>query len=49
MGPSPIWKKDGWLTLDHKPSRVDQKAILGDADNITLENKTCKTIFLRLC
>ena len=45
VGPSPIWKKDGWLTLDHKPSRVDQKAILGDADNIPLENKTCKTIF----
>lgn len=45
VGPSPIWKKDGWITLDHKLSRVDQKAILGDADNIPLENSTCETIF----
>ena len=45
VGPSPIWKKEGWLTLDHKQSRVDQKAVLGDADNIPLENKSCKTVF----
>lgn len=45
VGPSPIWKKDGWVTLDHKPSRVDQHAILGDADNIPLEAGSCKTIF----
>ena len=45
VGPSPIWKKDGWITLDHKLSRVDQKAILGDADNIPLENSTCETVF----
>ena len=45
VGPSPIWKKDGWITLDHKLSRVDQKAILGDADNIPLGNSTCETIF----
>ena len=45
VGPSPIWKKDGWVTLDHKPSRVDQKAILGDADEIPLENAVCDTVF----
>jgi len=45
VGPSPIWKKEDWITLDHKSSRVDQKAILGDADNIPLENESCKTIF----
>ncbi len=45
VGPSPIWKKEDWLTLDHKHSRVDQQAILGDADDIPLENKSCKTIF----
>ncbi len=45
VGPSPIWKKDGWMTLDHKPSRVDQHAILGDADNIPVEADSCKTIF----
>ncbi|MBA4717699.1 MAG: class I SAM-dependent methyltransferase [Nitrosopumilus sp.] len=45
VGPSPIWKKEDWVTLDHKPSRVDQKTILGDADNIPLENESCKTIF----
>ena len=38
-------EKEGWLTLDHKQSRVDQKAVLGDADNIPLENKSCKTVF----
>mgnify|MGYP006112815537 CR=1 FL=1 len=45
VGPSPIWKKEGWLTLDHKQSRVDQKAIFGDADDIPLESQSCKTIF----
>ena len=45
VGPSPVWKKEGWVTLDHKLSRVDQKAILGDADNIPLENSTCETVF----
>jgi len=45
VGPSPVWKKNGWVTLDHKLSRVDQKAILGDADNIPLENSTCETVF----
>jgi len=45
VGPSPIWKKEGWITLDHKQSRVDQKAILGDADDIPLESQSCKTIF----
>ena len=45
VGPSPVWKKNGWVTLDHKLSRVDQKAIVGDADNIPLENSTCETVF----
>ena len=45
VGPSPIWKKDGWVTIDHKPSRVDQKTILGDANHIPLDNKSCSAIF----
>lgn len=45
VGPSPIWKKDGWVTIDHKPSRVDQKTILGDANNIPLDDKSCSAIF----
>lgn len=45
VGPSPIWKKDGWLAIDHKPSRVDQPTILGDANNIPLEDKSCSLLF----
>lgn len=45
VGPSPIWKKDGWMAIDHKPSRVDQPTILGDANNIPLDDKTCSIIF----
>jgi len=45
VGTSPIWRKDGWLALDHKPSRVKQRTILGDANNIPLKPKECSTIF----
>lgn len=45
VGPSPIWKKDGWMAIDHKPSRVDQPTILGDANNIPLDDKICSIIF----
>lgn len=45
VGPSPIWRKSDWFTLDHKPSRVDKNAILGDANNIPLEPNSCSTIF----
>jgi len=45
VGPSPIWRKDGWIAIDHKPSRVDQPTILGDASNIPLDDKSCSVVF----
>jgi hypothetical protein len=45
VGPSPIWRKDGWIAIDHKPSRVDQPTILGDASNIPLDDKSCSIVF----
>lgn len=45
VGPSPIWRKEGWIGIDHKPSRVDQPTILGDANNIPLDDKSCSIIF----
>ena len=40
VGPSPIWKKQGWIGLDHKPSRVGGETILGDTDDIKLKSKS---------
>ena len=45
VGPSPIWRKDGWIGLDHKSSRVGGETILGDSDNIKLKSKSCSAIF----
>ena len=45
IGPSPIWKKDGWIGLDHKTSKVDGDAIIGDAGNIPVEPKSCSILF----
>ena len=45
VGPSPIWRKEGWIGIDHKPSRVDQPTILGDANSIPLDDKSCSIIF----
>jgi len=45
VGPSPIWKKEGWTGLDHKPSRVGASTILGDADSINISSGGCTTIF----
>ena len=45
VGPSPIWKKNEWLGLDHKPSRVGGETILGDTDNIKLKSNSCSAIF----
>ena len=45
VGPSPIWKKDGWLCLDHKPSKVDNESIIGDASNIPLDPESCSILF----
>ena len=45
VGPSPIWKKQGWVGLDHKPSRVGSETILGDSDKIKLKSKSCSVIF----
>lgn len=45
VGPSPIWRKEGWIGIDHKLSRVDQPTILGDANKIPIEDKSCSIIF----
>ena len=45
IGPSPIWKKDGWIGLDHKTSKVDRDAIIGDAGNIPVDPKSCSILF----
>lgn len=45
VGPGPIWYKEGWISLDHKISKIDKSAIKGDAENIPLESKSCTTIF----
>ena len=45
IGPSPIWQKEGWTSLDHKLSKVDKNAIKGDAENIQLESESCATVF----
>lgn len=45
VGPSPIWRKEGWIGIDHRPSRVNQPTILGDANSIPLDDKSCSIIF----
>ena len=46
VGASPIWYRDGWLTLDHKHPRDDaRRYIVGDADDIPLDEGSCSTIF----
>lgn len=45
VGASPIWRKDGWLVLDHKPSRKDQSALVGDAEDIPCRDGSCAVLF----
>ena len=45
VGPSPIWKKNGWVCLDHKPSKVDNESIIGDASSIPLDPESCSILF----
>ncbi|MDC0092776.1 methyltransferase domain-containing protein [Alphaproteobacteria bacterium] len=45
VGPSPIWDKDGWYTLDHKTRDESVTSLQGDAANIPLNNDTCSTVF----
>jgi len=45
VGPSPIWSKDGWHTLDHKIRDDGKTSIEGDAANIPLDENSCSTIF----
>jgi hypothetical protein len=45
VGASPIWDKDGWHTLDHKPRENSENSILGDAGNIPIESAACSVIF----
>ena len=45
VGPSPIWKKEGWTGLDHKTSKVDKDAIIGDAQNIPVAAGDCSVLF----
>lgn len=46
IGPSPIWQKEGWHTLDHKPLEQKETAIHGDASNIPLDPESCSTVFM---
>ena len=45
VGPSPIWDKPGWHTLDHKIRDEADTSLQGDAANIPLKNDTCSTVF----
>ena len=45
LGASPIWKMDGWHTLDHKLKESTDTAIAGDATAINLPDESCDIIF----
>lgn len=45
LGASPIWKKEGWHTLDHKLAESTETAIAGDASNIKLPDESCDIVF----
>ena len=45
IGAGPIWNKDGWHTLDHKFKDNSDTSIVGDANNIPLNNDSCSTLF----
>ena len=45
VGASPIWNKDGWVSLDHKATRNSGKYIKGDASRINLKDNSCAIIF----
>lgn len=45
LGASPIWKKKGWHTLDHKLTESTNDAIAGDASSIKLPDESCDIVF----
>lgn len=45
LGASPIWQKEGWVTLDHKLEESNEFAIAGDASNIDLPDGACDVVF----
>jgi len=45
VGASPIWRKDGWHTLDHKPRSSGETSIIGDAAAIPLDEASCSILF----
>jgi hypothetical protein len=45
IGASPIWSKEGWLTLDHKVREGSESSLVGDAANIPLPDGDCQTLF----
>ena len=45
VGASPIWRKKGWMILDHKASKNTEKYVKGDAADINLDNESCSVIF----
>ena len=45
VGASPIWKQDGWHTLDHKLTQNTEFNIVGDADKIELPDGSCDVVF----
>lgn len=45
VGTGPIWRKSGWTSIDHKKSKVDENALVGEAHKIPLESGSCSTLF----
>jgi SAM-dependent methyltransferase len=45
VGASSIWRKDGWLVIDHKLVKSTKDAIAADAVNIDLPDNSCAVIF----
>ncbi len=45
LGASPIWRKEGWVALDHKLKRSTDNAIAGDAMNMDLPDNSCAIVF----
>ena len=45
IGAGPLWNKDGWHTLDHKFKDNSETSIVGDANDMPLEEESCSTLF----
>lgn len=45
VGTGPIWRKTGWTSIDHKKSKVDEGALVGEAHKIPVQSESCFTLF----